>query len=246
MGAADAAADERPVHRVSDQRVLHRPVPRRPRTNTRVSSGATGHPAPIAAWPAPDRQPVDAMPCSRSSPLPTSGTARIRQRATAATRSCSSASTMRWRTAGGCRRRPSGSSGCRPKRNGKRRRVAESEGAVIRGATTSISSRLQFSRGSVGQASARHAADRHLSAQRVRLVRHRRQRVGMGVRLVRREYYGGGEMKDPRGPDSGSLRIVRGGSWVNDDVTMLRCAYRHKVPPDTYAYSIGFRVVCLP
>ena len=31
------------------------------------------------------------------------------------------------------------------------------------------------------------------------------------------------------------MRIVRGGSWVNDDVTMLRCAYRHKVPPDTYA-----------
>jgi len=53
-------------------------------------------------------------------------------------------------------------------------------------------------------------------------------------------------MKDPRGPDAGSLRILRGGSWVNDDVTMLRCAYRHKVPPDTYAYSIGFRVVCLP
>jgi len=25
---------------------------------------------------------------------------------------------------------------------------------------------------------------------------------------------------------------------------MLRCAYRHKVPPDTYAYSIGFRIVC--
>jgi formylglycine-generating enzyme required for sulfatase activity len=53
-------------------------------------------------------------------------------------------------------------------------------------------------------------------------------------------------MKDPRGPDSGNLRILRGGSWVNDDVTMLRCAYRHKVPSDTYAYSIGFRVVCLP
>jgi hypothetical protein len=25
---------------------------------------------------------------------------------------------------------------------------------------------------------------------------------------------------------------------------MLRCAYRHKVPPDTYAYSLGFRVLC--
>jgi formylglycine-generating enzyme len=60
------------------------------------------------------------------------------------------------------------------------------------------------------------------------------------------EYYGGGDMNDPQGPDTGNMRIVRGGSWVNEDVTMLRCAYRHKVPPDTYAYSIGFRVVCVP
>jgi sulfatase modifying factor 1 len=58
------------------------------------------------------------------------------------------------------------------------------------------------------------------------------------------DYYGLGEMRDPRGPESGAMRIVRGGSWVNDDVTMLRCAYRHKVPPDTYAYSVGFRIVC--
>jgi sulfatase modifying factor 1 len=58
------------------------------------------------------------------------------------------------------------------------------------------------------------------------------------------EYYGLGDMRDPRGPESGSMRIVRGGSWVNDDVGMLRCAYRHKVPPDTYAYSVGFRIVC--
>lgn len=58
------------------------------------------------------------------------------------------------------------------------------------------------------------------------------------------EYYGQGEMRDPRGPYSGNMRMVRGGSWVNDDVGMLRCAYRHKVPPDTYSYSIGFRIVC--
>ena len=56
--------------------------------------------------------------------------------------------------------------------------------------------------------------------------------------------YGLAEERDPRGPESGSMRIVRGGSWVNDDGAMLRCAYRHKVPPDTYAYSIGFRIVC--
>jgi sulfatase modifying factor 1 len=60
------------------------------------------------------------------------------------------------------------------------------------------------------------------------------------------DYYGSGEARNPTGPTSGQMRIVRGGSWVNDEVMMLRCAYRHKVPPDTYAYSIGFRVVCEP
>jgi sulfatase modifying factor 1 len=60
------------------------------------------------------------------------------------------------------------------------------------------------------------------------------------------EYFGFGEVRDPRGPASGSLRTVRGGSWVNHDVSMLRCACRHKVPPDTYAHSVGFRIVCAP
>ena len=58
------------------------------------------------------------------------------------------------------------------------------------------------------------------------------------------DYYGIGETRDPRGPEGGTMRVVRGGSWVNDDISMLRCAYRHKVPPDTYAYSVGFRIVC--
>ena len=59
------------------------------------------------------------------------------------------------------------------------------------------------------------------------------------------EYYGEGDAQDPRGPASGSLRVVRGASWVTDDVSMMRSAYRHKVPPDTYTYSIGFRIVCI-
>jgi sulfatase modifying factor 1 len=58
------------------------------------------------------------------------------------------------------------------------------------------------------------------------------------------DYYAGSEARDPRGPSGGAMRIVRGGSWVNDDVGLLRCAYRHQVPPDTYAYSVGFRIVC--
>ncbi len=57
------------------------------------------------------------------------------------------------------------------------------------------------------------------------------------------EYYGENDIVDPHGPSSGALRIIRGGSWVTDDPSMLRCAYRHKVPPDTYSYSIGFRIV---
>ncbi len=51
------------------------------------------------------------------------------------------------------------------------------------------------------------------------------------------------DRRNPRGPGTGTLRIVRGGSWVTHDLDQLRCAHRHTVPPDTYAYSIGFRVV---
>ena len=58
------------------------------------------------------------------------------------------------------------------------------------------------------------------------------------------EYYGESDAVDPQGPSRGSLRVVRGGSWVTEDVSMLRCAYRHALPIDTFAYSIGFRIVC--
>ena len=106
---------------------------------------------------------------------------------------------------------------------------------------------LQFSRGSGRQTAARHAADRHLSAQCVRLVRRGGECLGVGVRLVRRRILRRRRDEAIRAvPTAAACGFVRGGSWVNDDVTMLRCAYRHKVPPDTYAYSIGFRVVCLP
>ncbi len=56
------------------------------------------------------------------------------------------------------------------------------------------------------------------------------------------DYYSAGDYRNPQGPQTGRLRCVRGGSWVNDEVSFLRCAHRHEVPADTYAYSIGFRV----
>jgi formylglycine-generating enzyme required for sulfatase activity len=55
--------------------------------------------------------------------------------------------------------------------------------------------------------------------------------------------YRTGEPRNPRGPAHGVCRVVRGGSWVTHDVRQLRCAHRHRVPADTYVYSIGFRVV---
>ena len=55
-------------------------------------------------------------------------------------------------------------------------------------------------------------------------------------------YYGRAQYLNPQGPERGVMRIVRGGAWVNAEARYLRCAYRHKVPPDSYAYSIGFRI----
>jgi formylglycine-generating enzyme len=57
-------------------------------------------------------------------------------------------------------------------------------------------------------------------------------------------YYATSPLHGPTGPREGALRVVRGGSWLAADPCMLTCSHRHKVPPDTYSYGIGFRVVC--
>jgi formylglycine-generating enzyme len=56
-------------------------------------------------------------------------------------------------------------------------------------------------------------------------------------------YYTVSPSDSPPGPRDGSLRVLRGGSWLAADDRMLSCSYRHKVPPDTYSYGIGFRIV---
>jgi len=55
-------------------------------------------------------------------------------------------------------------------------------------------------------------------------------------------YYAASPPQNPQGPPSGRLRVVRGGGWLSADPHHLRCSHRHKVPPDTYSYGIGFRV----
>jgi formylglycine-generating enzyme required for sulfatase activity len=53
-------------------------------------------------------------------------------------------------------------------------------------------------------------------------------------------YYSSSPSNNPKGPSSGSQRVMRGGSWSRYE-DFLRCAYRSSRPPtDMYGY-IGFR-----
>jgi formylglycine-generating enzyme required for sulfatase activity len=47
---------------------------------------------------------------------------------------------------------------------------------------------------------------------------------------------------DPRGPESGNYRVIRGGSWLNGAV-FLRVANRANCTPTSYGNDAGFRAV---
>ena len=49
------------------------------------------------------------------------------------------------------------------------------------------------------------------------------------------------ERTDPRGPDEGSYRVVRGGSWYGTPED-CRAANRMRLSPDTRMHTVGFRV----
>jgi serine/threonine-protein kinase len=53
-------------------------------------------------------------------------------------------------------------------------------------------------------------------------------------------YYLQGPRTDPRGPDSGHFRVLRGGSWIRDAVA-LRASHRYPLHPDSPDHAIGFR-----
>ncbi|MDR2442219.1 MAG: SUMF1/EgtB/PvdO family nonheme iron enzyme, partial [Deltaproteobacteria bacterium] len=59
------------------------------------------------------------------------------------------------------------------------------------------------------------------------------------------DYYGPyalGDQTDPLGPNSGSLRVYRGGGW-NDFAKNMRSAYRATYQADKGSYNIGVRLV---
>jgi formylglycine-generating enzyme required for sulfatase activity len=59
------------------------------------------------------------------------------------------------------------------------------------------------------------------------------------------EYYASSPPKNPRGPGAGDWRMVRGGSW-HDDEENVRAAYRLIVHPDDRTGNNGFRCVVEP
>ncbi|HEY3856725.1 MAG TPA: formylglycine-generating enzyme family protein [Verrucomicrobiae bacterium] len=57
--------------------------------------------------------------------------------------------------------------------------------------------------------------------------------------------YSGGTAVDPQGPVSGTERVVRGGSWL-DDPDGCRSASRYGTEPETASSIYGFRVIIAP
>ena len=57
-----------------------------------------------------------------------------------------------------------------------------------------------------------------------------------------REFYAGSPKRNPAGPDTGTRRASRGGSWRHA-VTISRCAARSKLDPSFRYTDYGFRVV---
>jgi formylglycine-generating enzyme len=57
------------------------------------------------------------------------------------------------------------------------------------------------------------------------------------------DYYAVSPERNPRGPESGSRRSSRGGSWRHH-IKIARCAARSSIPPEFRYADYGFRVAC--
>jgi len=53
--------------------------------------------------------------------------------------------------------------------------------------------------------------------------------------------YSSSSKNDPKGPSSGIVRVLRGGSWECIASNLLRTSARIGVTPDSFSYSYGFR-----
>jgi formylglycine-generating enzyme required for sulfatase activity len=58
-----------------------------------------------------------------------------------------------------------------------------------------------------------------------------------------KDYYKDSPTKDPKGPDSGTARVLRGGSW-DFSGWACRAAYRGRLEPGGRVGNLGFRLAC--
>lgn len=54
-------------------------------------------------------------------------------------------------------------------------------------------------------------------------------------------YAGGPKVTDPKGPEKGEERVIRGGAWNGGDPSWLRPSFRFYAPPGMRSHGIGFR-----
>jgi formylglycine-generating enzyme required for sulfatase activity len=57
------------------------------------------------------------------------------------------------------------------------------------------------------------------------------------------DFYAHAPAHNPRGPDTGTRRVSRGGSWRHQ-IKISRCAARSSLPPDLRYADYGFRIAC--
>ena len=55
------------------------------------------------------------------------------------------------------------------------------------------------------------------------------------------EEYGLAELRNPCGPNEGTLRIKRGGSWLDDDI-QCTATFRSRSAPNGKGSNLGFRI----
>jgi len=60
-----------------------------------------------------------------------------------------------------------------------------------------------------------------------------------------KDYYSISPVRNPTGPERGARRVIRGGSWA-DDETQLACARRASRDPQERSDQLGFRIVLMP
>ncbi len=57
------------------------------------------------------------------------------------------------------------------------------------------------------------------------------------------DYYSVSPARNPLGPETGSRRVSRGGSWRHH-IKISRCAARSSIPPEIHYTDYGFRIAC--